>query len=110
MTDDVDADYGRDVPPAERAADAGSAETDAEINANTDTTMNEIVIVTTEGTFAVRAGKWARGSDGDIHLYHADEHDGDSVATIEGARFVAAVSKADLTGHDLVDPRKLTEP
>lgn len=56
-----------------------------------------LTVITTHGTVTLDAAYWARGSDGDIHIYsEPDESDSsDTIATIEGARFVAIYLEED---------------
>jgi len=57
-----------------------------------------ITVVTTHGRFTIEeAQHWARDADRDVHLYRDPNpanprsvDGGDSLATVEGARFVAA--------------------
>lgn len=61
-----------------------------------------ITVVTTHGRFTLDdAEHWARDDSRDVHLYTNDPsdtrvgHDTDSLATVEGARFVAAYKTGD---------------
>jgi hypothetical protein len=59
---------------------------------------DELLVVTTHGRFTVEADSWACGSDNNIHLYDDSGTHGDTVATIEGARFVAVIESTAMGG------------
>jgi hypothetical protein len=70
---------------------------------NMDNTMDRsdtggVLVITTSGRFIANAHSWACGSDDNVHLYQDENTYGDTVATIDGDRFVAAVKTGEMDG------------
>jgi len=64
---------------------------------------DELLVVTTHGRFTVEADSWACGSDNNIHLYDDSRSRGDTVATVDGARFVGIVETHKMSGPFIVN-------
>jgi hypothetical protein len=67
---------------------------------------DELLVVTTHGRFSVEADSWACGSDNNVHLYDDSRATGDTVATVEGERFVAIVESHKMSGPFIANDDK----